>query len=102
MAGPVPLRPLAIDDVLVAASSPVCSETEFHETVVSGDVSSMPKADSQSLRVVAGSALAFEPGGLHVMCLGVARPLVEGETVEMTLVFVEAGEVSTDIDIVRR
>jgi periplasmic copper chaperone A len=46
-----------------------------------------------SVAVAAEATVVFEPGGYHVMMLGLVEPLVAGQTFEVTLTFAEAGEV---------
>jgi periplasmic copper chaperone A len=41
----------------------------------------------------------LEPGGLHLMFIDLASQLVEGETVEVTLQFEQAGEVTLAIPV---
>ena len=39
------------------------------------------------LEVPAGGEVALKPSGMHLMLIGLKRPLVEGETVAITLLF---------------
>jgi copper(I)-binding protein len=43
--------------------------------------------------VPAGATVTLSPGGLHLMMMGLKAPLVEGETVPVTLTFATAGTV---------
>jgi periplasmic copper chaperone A len=43
------------------------------------------------LHVEAGQELKFEPNGMHLMLMGLKKPLVEGQTFELNLVFEVAG-----------
>ena len=53
--------------------------------------------------IPAGETVILEPGGLHVMFMGLRdTPLVEGEKVEATSVFEKAGKVPVTFDIVKR
>ncbi|MDX8348868.1 copper chaperone PCu(A)C [Cognatiyoonia sp. IB215446] len=55
------------------------------------------------IAVPAGETVTLEPGGLHVMFMGLrGSPLVAGETVDATLIFEEAGPVPVTFDIVKR
>ena len=49
--------------------------------------------------VPAHETVMLQPGGYHVMFMGLKAPLVEGETVHITLVFEKAGEMAVDIPI---
>ncbi len=43
------------------------------------------------LHVDAGQLLEFKPGGMHVMLMGLKKPLVAGTTYELDLLFEVAG-----------
>jgi copper(I)-binding protein len=53
----------------------------------------------EAIDVPAGGEVMLKPGGLHLMFIGLAKPLVEGETVAVTLVFEKAGEVALSLPI---
>lgn len=46
-----------------------------------------------SVAIAAGETVAFEPGGYHVMLMGLIEPLQVGQTFEVTLTFENAGEI---------
>lgn len=73
------------EDALVGAESERCGEAQLHESVMDGDVMSMRQVSAVELP--AGGTVALEPGGLHIMCLGVTEPLETGETIDVTLRF---------------
>ena len=88
----------AEDDRLVSASAGVAKETQIHEMSMEGDVMKMrPLADG--IVIPAGGTVVLEPGGLHIMFMGLNAAFVEGETVPVTLTFEKAGEVVVDLDI---
>ncbi|MEO0946481.1 MAG: copper chaperone PCu(A)C, partial [Pseudomonadota bacterium] len=45
----------------------------------------------QGLPIPAGATVSLEPGGYHLMFMGLEGPLVEGERFEATLIFEKAG-----------
>jgi copper(I)-binding protein len=47
----------------------------------------------EALLVPAHGEAVLEPGGLHVMLMGLGDPLVEGNSLPLTLHFEHAGEV---------
>lgn len=74
------------DLALVAASSPVADAAELHEmAVVDGARVMRPVAGGIPLE--AGRGKLLEPGGYHVMLLGVRQPLAPGDEVDLTLEF---------------
>jgi len=46
-----------------------------------------------------GGRLTFEPGGLHVMLMGLTQDLVEGDTIQVTLIFEISGEFEFDVPV---
>jgi len=47
----------------------------------------------------AGTAVALEPGGFHIMLMGLKQPLVLGDTVEVVLTFKSGEEVTVDAEV---
>lgn len=70
---------------LVGVTSPVAKRAEVHESVVMDGMMKMQKRES--LPIGAGNRVKFEPGGLHIMLMGLAGPLNAGEEFELTLHF---------------
>lgn len=88
----------AEDDVLVSATSAACGAVELHETQMSDGVMSMQHLP-QGIPVPAGETVSLEPGGLHVMCLGVVAPLTVGQMVEVGLVFENSDAMTIEAEI---
>ena len=84
-------------DRLVAFSSPACTRPELHTHINDNGVMRMRQVEA--IDVPAGGTVELKPGGLHLMMIDLTRQLVEGETVEVTLVFESAGEVSVTLPI---
>ena len=78
-------------DQVVALRSPAAERAEIHETKMSDGIMQMRQITDAT--VPAGGALALEPGGTHVMLIGLRSPLVPGATVPLVLTFRHAGEV---------
>ena len=110
------------DDALVAASVPadVAGTVEIHETVAAeekmsedgstttmGDMADddggmsgmMEMREVEQVDVKAYATVELEPGGLHVMLLDVQRELTPGETIEVTLTFEVAGEMTVEAEV---
>lgn len=47
----------------------------------------------------AGAPAVLEPGGLHIMLIGLKQPLKEGEKFPLTLTFEKAGSVSVEVAV---
>ncbi|MCG6885426.1 MAG: copper chaperone PCu(A)C [Silicimonas sp.] len=86
------------DDVLIAVSSPLAARGEVHEMAMEGDTMKMrPLADG--LVIPAGATVELQPGGYHLMFMGLNQSLVEGEMVDVTLEFRNAGAVAIPFSI---
>ena len=68
---------------LVGVASPVAKRAEIHESAMQSGVMHMRAVPAVELP--AGKAVALQPGGFHVMLLGLAKGLAEGESVPLTL-----------------
>ena len=73
------------DHRLVKAESPAAKVVELHEHVNEGGVNRMRPV--KDIEIKARSEAVLKPGGLHVMLIGLVRPLTEGEPVSITLTF---------------
>jgi copper(I)-binding protein len=82
-------------DRLVSATADVAKAVELHEMTMQGDVMRMRQVDT--VEVPAGQSVVLEPGGLHMMLVGLKAPLKEGDRFPMTLKFEKAGEVKVDV-----
>lgn len=84
-------------DRLVSATSTVAKTTELHTHIKEGDVMRMRRIDA--IDVPAKATTTLEPGGLHIMFLGLASPLAAGGSFPLTLRFAQAGEVSVTVEV---
>jgi copper(I)-binding protein len=90
----------AEDDVLLSGETDVAQVVEIHEMADANGVMVMrPLADG--LTIPAGSEAILEPGGYHVMLIGLTEDLTNGMTFDLTLKFAQAGEVTVPV-MVRR
>ncbi len=70
---------------LTGVESPVAGMAMLHETHEAGGQSQMRALSSVSL--APGAAMAFSPGGKHIMLHGLTHPLQVGERVPLVLLF---------------
>lgn len=68
------------DITIVASSSPAATEVQLHEVV--GD--KMRKVDG-ALAIPAGGSLSLQPGGFHLMFMGLTAPIKAGDEVSLTI-----------------
>ena len=73
------------DRALVNATSTAAEVVELHTHIHDGGVMRMRQIDR--IDVSAGASTVLEPGGLHVMLLGLTGPLEVGGNVELALTF---------------
>jgi len=67
----------------------------LHDTVVENDIASM--SHIEAAEIAPGETLTFEPGGKHIMFMGLdGDPFEEGETFDATLIFEKAGRVDVE------
>lgn len=89
------------DDRLIAVEADV-PRVMIHTTVMEDGIARMRHVDG-GVEIPAGGQALLQPGGLHVMFMGLRNtPLVAGETLPATLIFEKAGAVPVIFDIVPR
>ncbi|WP_431271335.1 copper chaperone PCu(A)C [Dankookia sp. P2] len=81
----------AAPDRLVGASSPVARVTEIHTHIREGDILRMRPVAAVDLPP--GGTVTLQPGGFHLMLIGLKEPLIQGRSVPLTLRFERAGEI---------
>jgi len=85
-------------DALLSASSPAADMVQVHE--VSTDASGMTGMHPiERLDIPAGSTVTLEPGGYHLMVMGVRSELAVGASIELDLVFEHAGKIVVQAEI---
>jgi periplasmic copper chaperone A len=85
-------------DALISASTDAAETVELH-TVEQTPDGVMKMRPVEQIDVPAGGEQQLKPGGFHVMLLGITRDLNEGETVDLTLVFENAGELTLSLPV---
>ncbi|MEM7616119.1 MAG: copper chaperone PCu(A)C, partial [Pseudomonadota bacterium] len=89
------------DELLVSASSPL-GTTQLHKTETDANGVARMIEQEKGIPIPAGETVMLEPGGLHVMFMGLDAPLEEGASHDVKLVFENAGEVDLTFDIMAR
>lgn len=84
-------------DRLLSVSTPMAARAELHTVRKDGELLKM--VEEKSVEVPANGALAFVPGGRHVMLMGLQKPLIAGEHFQLTLEFEAAGPREVRVDI---
>jgi copper(I)-binding protein len=86
------------DDRLLLGFTDVADVVEIHETVMEGDVMRMQML-TQGLEIPARDEVVLQPGGYHVMLIGVKEDLNVGDTFELTLSFQKTGQVTVQPEV---
>jgi periplasmic copper chaperone A len=87
----------AAADRLLSASAGVSKAVELHKMEMDGNVMRMRPVDG--IDVPAGATVMLQPGGLHIMFIGLNKTLKAGDSFPMTLKFEKAGEVKVDVKV---
>jgi len=93
----------ATDDILIEVRVPSIPRVEFHlsETDANGVARMIHQADG--IPVPAGETVSLQPGGLHVMFMGLnGDPFEVDEKIDATLVFEKAGELAVTFNVEAR
>ncbi len=85
------------EDTLLSAVSSIATMAQIHETVTEGAGSQMQPRDE--VPVPAGGSLRLQPGGYHIMLMGVSDPPAAGDEFDLTLVFERAGTVVVTVEV---
>ncbi len=84
-------------DSLKSVSTPASSSTMIHESVMKDGVMTMNHR--MTLTIPAGGSVELEPSGLHLMLMGLAKPLKAGTTLPVTLTFDKSGPITLNVPI---
>jgi periplasmic copper chaperone A len=111
------------DDALVgvAVDPSVAATVEIHETVTMEPDTTMGEMEDEAMEdddvedgemggmmtmqpverivVPAGETVSLQPGGYHLMFLGLESPLAAGDSIDITLTFEEAGEKTVTAEV---
>jgi periplasmic copper chaperone A len=86
-----------VPDALVAASTPVATRVEFHQTSIADGMARMRPL--REIVVAPGQTVRVEPGGIHLMLVDLESALVTGKPVPLTLEFRVAGRTTVELSI---
>lgn len=78
-------------DRLVGVETPAAERAELHTHLEENGIMRMRRIPA--IDVPAHATVNLEPGGFHVMLMGLHAPLAEGETFPITLTFEKSGSV---------
>lgn len=70
----------------VNVEASIADDAQLHETLMGDGMMQMREAED-GFDIPSGSLLNFEPGGKHIMLMGLKKPLTAGEEFSLSLVF---------------
>ena len=92
------LRSTGAGDRLLGASAAIAADTQVHE-IVSEAGSSMMQPVEGGIAIDPGGHVSLQPGGYHVMVLGVDDIPEPGTTFELVLEFERAGRMTVTVHV---
>lgn len=86
-------------DRLLSAAAPAerAARTELHSMRMEGNV--MRMREVAAIDIPAGQTVTLEPGGLHIMFMGLTSALQAGEKIPLVLTFEKAGQVTVQVHV---
>ncbi|MDH3660323.1 MAG: copper chaperone PCu(A)C [Alphaproteobacteria bacterium] len=84
-------------DRLIAVATPLAERAELHDHLMEDGVARMRPVDG--IDIAPGELVTLEPGGLHIMLMGLTDKLEPGATLPLTLSFEHAGDVSVELPV---
>lgn len=84
-------------DRLVGATTTAAAMVQIHEVTMADGA--MQMRERPGVDIPPGGTVRLEPGGLHLMLMDLAKPLVTGESVPVTLEFAKAGRVTVELSV---
>ena len=85
-------------DRLVGARSDVAQAVELHQTQIEGGVMRMQPV-AGGVEIPARGRVVFEPGGYHIMLIGLKRDLKPGDRFKVTLQFEKSGALTVESEV---
>jgi copper(I)-binding protein len=77
----------------VAVDSSIAMMAELHHTVMQDDMMRMQELED-GIIIKAGATLEFSPGGMHVMLMGLQKPLSKNESIIIELYFEDGSQLT--------
>ena len=85
-------------DRLISGSSDVASKFEVHEMTMENGVAKMRPVNG-GLEIKPGQTVELKPGSIHIMFVGLKKPLANGDHIKATLMFERAGTLNVEFDV---
>ena len=79
------------NDYLIDAKTNVAAMTSIHNHI--NDEGIMKMRAVKQIAIPANGSIKLQPGGFHIMLMGLKKPLLDGDKFDLTLIFKKAGNV---------
>ena len=89
------------DDVLVAVSTEASARGEIHDMTLDNGVMKM-RHMTDGLPIAKGETADLKPGGKHLMLMDLKAPLVEGQSIRLTLTFKSGATQTLDVPVMSK
>jgi copper(I)-binding protein len=84
-------------DQLIGASTPIATEVQLHSMSMEGNTMKMRQINA--LEIPTNSSVELTPSGLHLMLMGLKKPLAVGDVVKIKLKFASSGELEVNLPV---
>jgi copper(I)-binding protein len=85
-------------DALLSAEADFANSVEIHQSVM-GDNDTMSMVPVDQIDLPRGETVKLEPGGYHIMLMGIDQALEPGSTVTIALNFEKAGRFEIPFEV---
>jgi copper(I)-binding protein len=84
-------------DRLIAVETLGAEKVEMHESTNENGVAKMRQVEA--IEIPAGGDVSLNPGGYHLMLVGLKEALAEGERIPATLIFEKSGKIDVEFAV---
>lgn len=89
----------AVDDAIITAETDAAAKTMLHSQVEDANGVMQMRALKDGLPLPYGEMTELARGGNHIMLMGLAKPLVDGDVIKVTLTFAKAAPMVIDVPV---
>ena len=86
------------DTTLVSVKTDAAEHTQIHSMTMDNGVMKM-RPIAGGIALDSGKSVAFEPGGRHIMLMGLKAPLKAGDKFPITFVFAHAAPMTVSVTV---
>ena len=84
--------------ILDSIETKIAEMAHIHNSITNAKgISSM--APAGEIRIEPNQSVTLQPSGLHIMLMDLQRPLIKGDSFELTLIFENGQQITTDVPV---